>query len=157
MNEQEMRIAIAEAVELAQFHDPMNMGALLGAFQHAHKAGYTGLEAQQAAWGLYAAQAENATISGFGEWKKKTAKIEELMRPTEKPLPAPTFCACCDAEAGAKRPPGASHGICTRHRADMADYMGDYGVSTPFRKSCPWPHEKMTLRLAAGHPKEMLA
>ena len=79
--------ATKEAVDLANQHDPQNMGALLGAYQHAHKAGYRGEEAQRAAWGLYAAKADKPTIANVGEWMEKTKRIEELMRPAQAAPP----------------------------------------------------------------------
>ncbi len=78
---------IQEVTSLAEFHDPISTGALLGAFQRAHARGEVGLEAQKTAWSLYAAGKEaQGGIANLTDWLAKTKRIEELLRP-EAPKP----------------------------------------------------------------------
>lgn len=77
---------LQEATAIAQGIDANNVGSLLEAFRHAHKAGYSGNEAMKAAWSLYAASSEKPAIKSYRDFKKAAVVMEEPMQAVHQAL-----------------------------------------------------------------------
>ena len=116
---------VAQAVGIAQGLDPEQMGSLVGAFQHAHKAGYTGEGALSAASQLYYGLHDGPVpdrLSGMGKFKMETRILEQLLReivPAAEPRRKPRKKAASGSDNSVRDLP---------QRAKVAD--GEIAVSS---------------------------
>uniref|UniRef100_A0A6M3KHY6 Putative structural protein n=2 Tax=viral metagenome TaxID=1070528 RepID=A0A6M3KHY6_9ZZZZ len=124
------------AVDIAQQLDHEQMNVLLGAFQDAHKNGYTGREAQSAASQLYYGRHEGPVpkqLNTLGKFNDATAALEAAMRPAppvSEPIPTPKATPRAEEVTEATPPTRVrtQADFEAMHPRELGEYLGDKWV-----------------------------